>query len=303
MSDHFFYDESGFVYTNPLHDLPISLSIHRPRSENEAKQYAESILKNSRNLLGETAKLGMDLKKTHHLLRKMLLSYSLPDPGLFQLSNGWYTGWYFFSIDNTTSGKRFLPRVTGKTHLYWSLSQEEAQFWQAIIRSRPLSVQEEASLWSAPTEVDHPSYSEQLALSIPERFRFHRDYIDRFWSTFHSMGQLDFQRKAAFVEPYLFDFAVMDIANYVTYREMLSGIVQRMMEAGVTMFPLGNDRCVAVFKSKRRDKPFAYRVLPMPTDKLHTFQRYLFLGQSYMEKDEFVGLYKKLVDSQTKLFE
>lgn len=301
---------TGLVHTRPLRDLQIPISVG-VTSEQEAARLAESQFRQVRINLAETGRLGRFLKSVHHVARIKLQRAYLPEPGLVQLDDTYYTGWYLVDDGITMSVYRKSRATEGQKYNEYQgissrrtdiskggpnfqLTPAEADYWQKQITSGPLTLSQANLLEQTPNATSHPLYSQLMALALPVQIQVITAEAEGYYERGKVLEQAgDRAAEAEYVKSNLLKLAIFDIVSKQFYKEALSAVIEKMEESATTVFPLGRDAAVVGYRVARH---MAYRVVAMPQDKTHLFQRYGVLKQPPMSKEEFVRNYHKLVD-------
>lgn len=166
----------GVVHSQPTKTLPDLVFTGKNKSplDLQLEQHARIV----QEVLGESFDVGSRLKQTGGIIRTVFVGLSLPLPGLAQLKDNFYTGWFYTTEEGTVrsafmknKGKHPSLSVNyGRRDSYFMLDEQEVEFWNSRMKS-PLSIEEVKQLFSSPGLEAHPYCQILTELGLKELTR------------------------------------------------------------------------------------------------------------------------------------
>lgn len=246
----------------------------------ELEQHAKMI----QEILGESARIGLGLRKTVAMARPVFLALSLPEPGIAGLKDNFYTGWFytveggqiysaFRKIDNV-SPSQYVNLTTRSPYFLLDKTQEEA--WNDRIKQNPLTVQEIDELFSSPGLEAHPLHQSLAGLNLKNLTDKVASTKDSFWNGFRQFGRNDISdAKCEFLRDNLLDLEILDRIHGRSYRMALAEVRESMEKNEITVFPLGQEGAVVRYGiDPGNSRQTRTRTLPLPHNLMRHFQRY-----------------------------
>jgi len=304
-----FKNTGGIVHTTPTRILPELSLTGRIRGELE-----EQVWKHFQELkrsMGDLARLAKSVVKSESFIKKKLFELELPEPGLIELPDSFYTGWFYiqdgetvFSVaknlekDNVPSYR--IPReLTGKH--YFLLDREEAEMWNSRLKEGPLSSEEFLSLMNTRYLSTHPSFEPVSQLSLEDFINQTRPFLDAFWDkTKRLMNEAGYTREelVQHLTENALKIAISSTVGHRMYNRTKREIKWQMKNSGLTVYPLEQGAVVAY----QIGNGMAYKNVPMPQSNFAHFQRYSILGEKPMTFEEFRHDYLTMVNNNPNLF-
>lgn len=306
-----FKETGGVVHTQPTRFLPELVLTGRTKSQLdlEFERHAKMV----QETLGESAKIGLRLGRAHQLARPIFLDLSLPFPGLTELKDNFYTGW-FYTIEDGKIYSAFRKKDDVPLSLYLNqnrrapyflLDGKEAMMWNQRIKQGPLSLDRVDDLDLSPSVQAHPFFKSLAGLDIKELTDLASSIADNFWGEFKTFDRNDRSSvKREFLRNNLLSLAILGIIHRRSHRAALAEVREGMERNEITVFPLGQGTCVVRYLTDdvRNKSSIPARTIPLSHNLIRHFQRYGRLGERPMTAREFETLYRRLVNPSTKLF-
>lgn len=187
-----FARSGGVVESKPTTMLPELVFTGKIKSklENELEQHAKMV----QETLGESARKGLGLRRTTGAIRPIFLDLSLPLPGLTELKDNFYTGWFYtaeagqrYSAFRKRDDVSFSQYVLlSRREPYFLLDKTEAALWDERVKQEPLTVEQIDELFLSPSIDVHPSYESLSRSNLKELTDTVTATADSFWTTFHT---------------------------------------------------------------------------------------------------------------------
>lgn len=311
-----FVGSGGVVEIRPTKVLPELVFTGKIKSqlELELEQHTRMV----QDILGESARKGLGIDRQAGIARRELFKLLLPSfPGIVELKDNFYTGWFYttengqiYSSDIKKNNGRQSPYMSqnGKPLYFW-LDSKQAGVWNQRIKQSPLTIDAISELFKYSGIELHPFYQAIAILDLKELVDKVNSVGDGFWNIFRTFAPDDkSDAKREFLRNNLLDLEILNRVHGRSHRMALAEIRELMERNEITVFPLGQDRCIVRYISDIRDKnkvgggQATTRTLPLPHNLIRHFQRYGRFGERPMTKEEFEALYRRLVDPNTKLF-
>lgn len=305
------FKEGGVVHSSPTRLLPELVFTGRIKSQLDIQleQHAKMV----QEILGESAYEGSRLGKTVHVARPIFIGLSLPFPGLIELRDSFYTGWFYTS----ESGKMYSalhkkdnislsPHVRQARRIpYFLLDKAQATLWDERIKQGQLSVEQIDELFLSPGIDAHASYESLSRSNLKELTDKVVVTADSFWIAFETLDRNDRSiTKRDFLRNNLIDLVILDQIHDRSHRVALAEVRELMERNEITAFPLGGETCIVRYLTDdaRNRVSIPARTISIPHRLMGSFQRYGRLGERPMTAKEFERQYRTLVDPKTKLF-
>lgn len=308
-----FRETGGVVHSRPTRLLPELVLTGRTKSQLdiELEQHGRTV----REILGVSARIGLSLARAPQLARPIFLDLSLPFPGLTELKDNFYTGWFYTTEDGKIYSafrkkddvplSPYLNQNQKRRAPYFLLDRKEAMIWNQRIKQGPLSVERVDDLDLSPSVQAHPFYKSLAGLDIKELTDLASSIADNFWGEFKTFDRNDRSSiKSEFLRNNLLNLAILDITHRRSYRAALAEVREDMERSEITVFPLGQSTCAVryLIDYVRNKSSIPARTIPLPHNIMRHFQRYGRLGERPMTERELERQYRTLVDPKTKLF-
>jgi len=157
-----------------LHEIPQELFL-LGTGERALEEKVEGELQEIKAILPEAAVLGRSLQITHHLTRRRLFDQILPSPGLIDIGDNFYTGWFYINENGRTFitfrgreieevASHYYPKLSP----YFLLKKEEANMWNSRLKDGPLTTEEVDRLRKFQHEDSHPLYQSLFNLILED---------------------------------------------------------------------------------------------------------------------------------------
>lgn len=305
------YRESGgVVHSEPTRMLPELVFTGRTKNqmEIELEQHAKMV----QETLGEAANKGRRLERITSFVRRDFLDMSLPSPGIIELKDNFYTGWFY----TTESGQMYIAYRGAKDNVplskhpiksrrepYFLLDEKEAEYWSDKVKQNLLTVAEMDQLFLSPGIESHPTYEDLTKLNLKELTNKVGSIADNFWNNLQTFDRNDRgSKKREFFRDNLLELEIHEAVSYYVFITARKEIGESMVKNEITVFPLGQEGCVVRYGTNPENNiQTRTRTLPLPHNLMRHFQRYGRLGEQPMTKREFETLYRRLVDPNTQL--
>lgn len=307
-----FRETGGVVHSSPTRMLPELVFTGRTKSQLdiELEQHAKMV----QETLGFSAWKGVSLARAPQLARPIFLDLSLPFPGLTELKDGFYTGWFYtteagivysaFRRKDDVPLSPYLNQHQKRRSPYFLLDKREAVVWNQKVKQGPLSVGQIDDLCLSSNLQAHPAFQSLAELDIKNLTDIAVSTANSFWNGFKKFDRNDrSSEKIEFLRNNLLNLEILEIVYHFSYRAALKEVRESMERNEITVFPLGQDRCAVRYITDVGNRQTRARTLPLPHDLIKHFQRYGRLGERPMTKGAFETLYRRFVDPKTKLFE
>lgn len=110
--------------------------------------------------------------------------------------------------------------------------------------------------------------------------------------------------KREFLRENVIDLRILKQAHTPLHAATLAKVTKQMEDNEITMFPLGNDKCIVrhfTTDDLANKASLLGRIYHIPSSISQRFQRYGRLGQRPMTKTEFEALHRQHADPNTRL--
>lgn len=308
----YFIDPGGIVHSGPIKSLEptpefVPKLILRGDQRDDLNHQVLTYAQRLRRIVSRSAQFGRSAQNSQVFVRGRFLTLALPDPGLIEIEDGVYTGW-FITQARAGLGNAFRGDYQGRTTFgphfspYFKLDSEQASEWN-IKAQGPIPAKELELLHPYSYTLIHPLADRLRSVGLEVVVAKGKEYLDSFWERAKDiMNNGAGESLADFLEPNLMTIAILQRVHSSMHRDLIAQIGQMMESVGITILPLSDDSYAVMYRVKRDDEKTVVRSLPIPNKYAHLLQRYRVLGEKPMLREEIASIYRRLVDPQTNLF-
>lgn len=318
-SNIYFYDfsEGGFVSLKPTREVviptaPLELPhLELDRQKTKATTQISRYSTRWRSILGLACQLDRYNIEQVNDLREILIGKELPEPGMVDIRDGYYTGWFLapnnkdleqpvtWFRNEWANGDFPWPPKVDLFNPFFGLDEKNVTYWSNLIKN-PLSLDQLREIARLPHEDSHPLFFALNRLSILAAARdtiSFSEEVDKKTRMIEEKG--DENDLVRFAQDHILRLSIAHRVKRQLFRRVMTGIKLVMKNAGMSVLPVDDLNAVVMYRTA--DSHYRMRALPIPLDKIDLFQRYIKHGENPLNYAELALLYRKYVDSTENL--